>query len=69
MVKEVLVKHKEGIEAVMVVDQTLLKQVVLQKKKAGWCLWKIAVREDRDGHLKAVLVLPEQIQDDEYEDV
>ena len=52
----------------MVVDQTLLKQVVLQKKKAGWCLWKIVVREDRDGHLKAVLVLPEMTQDDEYED-
>ena len=52
----------------MVVNQTLLKQVVLQKKKAGWCLWKIVVREDRDGHLKAVLVLPEMTQDDEYED-
>ena len=52
----------------MVVDQTLLKQVVLQKKKDGWCLWKIVVRKDRDGHLKAVLVLPEMTQGDEYED-
>ena len=52
----------------MVVDQTLLKQVVLQKKKAGWCLWKIVVREDRDEHLKAILVLLEMTQDDEYED-
>ena len=68
MVKVVFVKHEEVIEAVMVVNQTLRKQVVLQKKKAGWCMWKIAVREDRDGHLKAILVLPEMTQDDECED-
>ena len=35
VVKVVFVKHEEVNEAVMVVDQTLLKQVVLQKKKAG----------------------------------
>ena len=65
----VFVKHEEAIEAAMVVDQSLLKQVVLKKRKAGWCLLEIVVCEDRDGNLKAVLVLPKQIQDDGYEDV
>ena len=58
MVKAVF-EECEGVNAaVMVVVQTLLKQVVLKKRKAGWCLLEIVVCEDRDGHLKAVLVLP-----------
>ena len=64
----VFVEHEEVIEGVMVVVQTLLKQVFLKKRKAGWCLLEIVVCEDRDGHLKAILVLPKQIQDDEYKD-
>ena len=38
VVKVVFVKHEEAIEAAMVVVQSLLKQVVLKKRKAGWCL-------------------------------
>ena len=62
-------EYEEANEAVMVVDQNLLKQVVLKKRKAGWCMYEIVVCEDLDGHLKAVLVLPKQIQDDEYKDM
>ena len=46
MVKVVFVKHEEVIEVVMVVDQTLLKQVVLKKRKADWCLLEVVVFED-----------------------
>ena len=60
-------EYEEANEVAMVVDQTLLKQVVLKKRKAGWCLLEIVVCEDPEGHLKAVLVLSKQIQDDEYE--
>ena len=52
----------------MVVDQTLLKQVVLKKRKADWCLLEIVVFEDREWHLNTALVLPKQVQDDECED-
>ena len=37
-VKVVFVKYEEAIEVAMVVVQSLLKQVVLKKRKAGWCL-------------------------------
>ena len=61
-------EYEEANEAVMVVDQTFLKQVVLKKRKADWCLLEIVVCEDREGHLKTTLVLPKQVQDDECED-
>ena len=53
---------------VMVADQNLLRKLVLKKRKVGWCLLEIVVCEDQEGHLKTALVLPKQIQDDEYED-
>ena len=56
----VFVKHEEATEAAMV--------VVLKKRKDGWCLLEIFVCEDWEGHLKASLVLPKQIQDEECED-
>ena len=61
-------EYEEANEAVMVVDQTLLKQVVLKKRKADWCMLEIVVFEDREWHLKIALFLPQQVQDDEYED-
>ena len=45
-------------EVVRVADRILLKQVVLKKRKSGWCLLEIVVCEDQEGHLKAALVLP-----------
>ena len=61
-------EYEEENEVVMVVDQTLLKQVVLKKRKADWCLLEIVVFEDREWHLKTALVPPKKVQDDEYED-
>ena len=61
-------EYEEANEVVMVVDQTLLKQVVLKKRKDDWCLLEIVVFEDREWHLKTALVLPKQFQDDENED-
>ena len=66
--KAVFEEHEEANEAVMVVDQILLKQVVLKKRKADWFPLEIVVFEDRLWHLKTTLVLPKQVQDDEYED-
>ena len=51
-------EYEEVNEAMMVVDQTLLKQVVLKKRKDDWCLLEIVVFEDREWHLKTTLVLP-----------
>ena len=66
--KVVFKEYKEANEAVMVVDQTLLKKVVLKKRKADWFMLEIVVFEDREWHLKTTLVLPKQVQDDECED-
>ena len=52
----------------MVVDQTLLKQVVPKKRKADWSLLEIVVFEDQERHLKTALFLPRQVQDDGCED-
>ena len=62
-------EYEEANEAVMVVDQTLLKKVVLKKRKADWCLLEIVVFEDQERHQKTALVLQRQVQDDECEPV
>ena len=59
---------EEVNEVVMVVDQPLLKPMVLKKRKADWCMLEIVVFEDREWHLKTSLVLPKKVQDDECED-
>ena len=48
-------------EVVMVVDQPLLKQVVLKKMKADWCLSKAVVSEDQGGNLKVAPILIKQV--------
>ena len=53
---------EELIEAVMVVDQTLLKQVVLKKMKVDWCLLETVVIDGQERHLKVDLVLQKQTQ-------
>ena len=55
--KAVFDECEEVNEVVMVVDQTLLKQVVLKKRKADWCMLEIVVFEDREWHLKTALIL------------
>ena len=55
--------------AVMVVDQTLLKQVVLKKMKVDWRLLNVVVSGDHGRHLQVSLVLSMQAQYDECEDV
>ena len=67
--KAVFEECEEVNEVVMVVDQPLLKQVVLKKMKADWCLSKAVVSEDQGGNLKVAPVLPKQVQDDECGDV
>ena len=46
-VKAAFDECEEVNEVVMVVDQTLLKPMVLKKRKADWCLLEIVVFEDR----------------------
>ena len=60
---------EEVNEVVVVVDQPLLKPVVLRKMKADWRLSKAVVSEDQGGNLKVAPVLPKQVQDDECGDV
>ena len=62
-------EYEEANEMVMVVDQTLLKQVVLKKMKADWSLSKAIVFEDQGGNLKVAPILSKQVQDDECGDV
>ena len=69
MVKVVFEKCEGVNEVEMVVDQTLLKQVVLKKMKANWRLLEIVVSEDQERYLQVVPVLSTQVQYDEYEDV
>ena len=56
-------------EVVMVVDQTLLKQVVLKKMKVDWRFSETVVSEGQGEHLKVALILPKQVQYDECGDV
>jgi len=66
----VVFEECEGVNEVeMVVDQTLLKQVVLKKMKVDWRLSETVVSEDQERYLQVVPVLPTQVQYDEYEDV
>ena len=48
-------------EVVMVVDQPLLKQMVLKKMKADWRLSKAVVSKDQGGNLKVSPVLLKQV--------
>ena len=57
VVKVVLEKCVEVNVVVMVVDQTLLKQVVLKKMKVGWYLLETVVIDGKGRHLKVDLVL------------
>ena len=67
---KVVIEECEGVnEAVMVVDQTLLKQVVLKKMKVDWRLSETVVSEDQERYLQVVPVLLTQVQYDEYEGV
>ena len=60
----------EGVnEAVMVIDQTLLKQLVLKKMKVDWHLLNVVVSGDHGRHLQVSLVLPTHDRYDECEDV
>ena len=60
----------EGVNEVeMVVDQTLLKQVVLKKMKVDWHLLNAVVSGDQGRHLQVALFLSTQAQYDECEDV
>ena len=60
----------EGVnEAVMVVDQTLLKQVLLKKMKVDRRRLEAVVSEDRERYLQVAPVLLSQVQYDECEDV
>ena len=60
---------EEVNEVVMVVDQPLLKQVVLKKMKADWHLSEAVVSEDQERYLQVAPVLPTQFQYDGCEDV
>ena len=65
-----VVEKCEGVnEVVMVVDQTLLKHVVLKKKRVDWRLLKTVVSGDQGRHLKVAPVLLSQVKHDECEDV
>ena len=68
-VKVVFEKYEEVNVAVMVVDQTLLKQVVLKKMKVDWRLSETVVSEGQEEHLKVAPLLQKQVQDDECGDV
>ena len=69
-VVKVVFEECEGVtEVVMVVDQTLLKQVVLKKMKVDWHLLKTVVSRDQGRHLKVAPVLLKQAQGDECGDV
>ena len=57
VVKVVFEKCEEVNVAEMVVDQTLLKQVVLKKMKVDWCLLETVVIDGQTKHLKVDLVL------------
>ena len=57
VVKVVFKKCEEVNVAVMVVDQTLRKQVVLKNMKVGWCLFKIVAIAGQGSHLKVDYVL------------
>ena len=46
--KVVFDECEEVNKVVMVVDQPLLKPMVLKKRKADWCLLEIVVFEDRE---------------------
>ena len=53
-------------EVVMVVDQPLLKQMVLKNMKADWRLSKTVVSEDQERYLQVFPVLLTQVQYDEH---
>ena len=66
----VVFEQCEGVnEVVMVVDQTLLKQVVLKKMKVDWCLSNTIVIDGQGRHLEVALVLQAETQYGEFEDI
>jgi len=54
-----LVEYEEGNEAVMVVAQILLTNVVLSMRKADLLLSGVVAPEDPEWDLKATIVLPQ----------
>ena len=68
MVMVMLVEYDEGYEAVMVVSQILLTNVVLPTRKADLLLSGVVAPEDPGWDLKATVVLLQQVQNDGCED-